>query len=126
MSTAGWFIALVLVAVVMLLITAPLFGRRAVKRDDTLQRDQLVVVYERVLNNLRDLDEDFSTGKIQRSDYEQEREMWIQRGVQVLKALDVFIPETTAPTNIDEDAGIDAEIEARIAAHRQQLHKENS
>ncbi|MBC7810846.1 MAG: c-type cytochrome biogenesis protein CcmI [Burkholderiales bacterium] len=121
MSTAGWFIALVLVAVVVLLITAPLLGRRSlVKRDDTLQRDQLVAVYERVLNNLRDLDEDFSTGKIQPEDYEQEREMWIQRGVQVLKALDAFAPEATEPTSVDD------EIEARIAERRQQLHKENS
>lgn len=134
MSTAGWFISLILVVVVVLLISAPLFGRRSAARDDTLQRDQLMAVYERVLNNLRDLDEDFSTGKIQQSDYEQERETWMQRGVQVLKALDAFAPVEAAPASVDVTDGsaeidgddIDAQIEARIAARRQALHKENS
>ena len=136
MSTAGWIVSLVLVAVVALLIFAPLLGRRSAARDDTLQRDQLIAVYERVLNNLRDLDEDYSTGKIQQSDYEHERETWMQRGVQVLKALDAFIPLEAAPAlaSIDTTDGgaeidgddIDAQIEARIAARRQTLHKENS
>ena len=138
MSIAGWFISLVIVAVIALLVFAPLFTRRSAIgiHDDTLQRDQLLTLYERVLNNLRDLDEDFSTGKIQQQDYEQERETWMQRGVQILKALDAFMPLEAAPAlasvdvadgeaDIDGD-DIDAQIEARIAVRRQALHKENS
>ncbi|MBK8024912.1 MAG: hypothetical protein IPK19_26710 [Chloroflexi bacterium] len=39
---------------------------------------------------LRDLDEDFALGKIEPSLYEQDRAVWIERGVQALKALDAL------------------------------------
>lgn len=127
MSTAGILVALALLAVTLAVIVAPILRRwRDVTGDATLEmrRERLLVYYERVLTNIRDLDEDLATGKITGTDYVDEREDWVLRGIQVLKALDALetaaAPVTTAPipdaATIDRD--IDAAIEAAIAAYR--------
>ena len=66
-------------------------ARTAKPSDDPLlekQRERLLIYYERVLRNIRDLDEDHALGKIDEDEYTREREEWAQRGVQVLQALD--------------------------------------
>ncbi len=79
------------------------------------------MVYERVLTNIRDLDEDFSTGKMGENDYEAERETWVQRGIQVLKTFDGMQEQVVLTSEVDHqtlDRSIDDEIEAAIAAYR--------
>ncbi len=71
---------------------------------------------------MRDLDEDQSTGKIQPDAYEQERQLWAQRGVQILKALDELSEEDAVPLKVKRGKArdgwdIDAAIEAAVAAY---------
>lgn len=120
--------SLVIVATILIIsglwIGAPLFARQAATGRRTLEQKQterLLNHYERILLNLRDLDEDFSVGKIQPQDYEQDREQLVQRGIQVLIALD-HLAESAAPSahsdSADVDAAIDKQIEAAVAAYR--------
>ena len=85
------------------------------------QRERLLMVYERVLGNIRDLDEDLTTNKMSEADYATERELWVQRGIQVLKSLDALKTKqilTTSSVAEDIDRAIDKRIEAAIAAYR--------
>lgn len=78
------------------------------------QRERLHVYYQRVLRNVHDLDEDFGTGKLNEAEYRQEREMWVKRGIQALKALDALdSTHLVAPARAD-DAEIDDAIEVYI------------
>ena len=130
MSAGGYVIALIMFLVAALWISGPLFRREpAQKNEDILQQKQverLAAYYERVLTNIRDLDEDHATGKMQTTAYEAEREEWIQRGIQILKALDGLGAKTfTAGSIADEaqvDEALDDEIEAAIAAYRSKAH----
>jgi hypothetical protein len=127
MSTEGMIATLVLLVVALAWILLPLLrrggGLSAAGTRLQKQHDRLDVVYERILTNIRDLDEDFATGKINEDDYEYEREDWAQRGIHVLKALDNLEtapvqPEPAGEVADDSDAAIDEAIEAAIEAHR--------
>lgn len=75
--------------------------------------------YERVLNNVRDLDEDFATGKIAVEEYQQERQAWLERGVRVLALMDELAQQHSLMRASDaDDAQIDAAIEAAIREQR--------
>lgn len=125
MSSTGLIFGLVISLLALAWIVMPLL-RRQNKRigDDVLlqkQRERLLLIYERVLTNIRDLDEDHTTGKMQTVDYEAEREIWVQRGIQVLKALDRLDEHHIIPDAVDDegiDHAIDDEIEQAIAAFR--------
>jgi hypothetical protein len=119
MSIEGLIAAAVIVFGLLLYVGYP-FARRERTTDADRQRasrqqDRLLMVYERVLTNIRDLDEDHRTGKMQTEDYEGEREQWVQRGIQVLKALDT-LDAAHLLTSADDDASIDRAIDARIEA----------
>jgi hypothetical protein len=126
MSIEGLIAAAVIVIGLLLYVAYP-FARRERGADAdhlraTRQHDRLLMVYERVLTNIRDLDEDHRTGKMQPDDYAVEREQWVQRGIQVLKALDSLDAEhllTQADDDASIDRAIDARIEAAIAARRE-------
>jgi|SRR5690606_6093248 len=118
MSTEGLIVGIFLTALVLIFIGMPLVRREKVQGDPLAekQRERLLVYYERVLRNIRDLDEDHALGKIADAEYEQEREVWAARGVQVLKALDTLADhEMIAPTATD-DAAIDNAIDEAIEA----------
>jgi len=132
MSIEGLIAAAVIVFALLLYVAYP-FARREHRADaDRLranrQRDRLLMVYERVLTNIRDIDEDHRTGKMQPrtgkmqpDDYDLEREPWVQRGIQVLRALDTLDAEhllTSADDDASIDRAIDDRIEAAIAARR--------
>jgi hypothetical protein len=88
-SIEGLIVAFIMLIVVALIAVVPLLGRRTRRGDLSLSSpEQLVVQYERVLKNVRDLDEDFATGKMPQTDYALEREEWVQRGIHLLKLLD--------------------------------------
>lgn len=78
----------------------------------TEQRDAIYSV-------IRDLDFDYETGKLGEDDYRLQREIWVQRGVEVLKVLDGLQPaaDNGFPSAVDVD--LDAQIEAAIASRRQ-------
>jgi hypothetical protein len=122
MSPEGLIIALALLVIVGLWIAAPLLRRQSPRlSDDALahkQRERLSVYYERVLTNIRDLEEDHATGKMRTADYEVEREEWVQRGIQILKALDDLREAPIAADEASVEEAIDNEIEAAIAAYR--------
>jgi hypothetical protein len=125
MSLPGLFMGLVIVLAVLFFVAGPLFQRPDVTTsDDELiqkQRERLLLVYERVLGNMRDLDEDHTTLKMSDEDYITERELWVQRGIQVLKTLDALNAKnmvTNSTEAEDIDRAIDKRIEAAVAAYR--------
>lgn len=128
MSLESLVVSLTILIVAVLWIGAPLLNRRRVRQRDPevghKQTERLQVHYDRLLGNLRDLDEDFATGKIRESDYHSEREALVVRGVQILMALDHHQATATGASaarsdSADVDAEIDQEIEAAVAAYRQ-------
>ena len=128
MSYEGLFVSLVIAAVVVWLIASPLL-RRDKRRTgiDAQARERLLTYYERVLTNIRDLDEDHATGKLLDADHATEREAWVQRGIQVLRALDE-LDAGTITVDLDEaavDEATDAALEAAIRAYKNQSHAAN-
>ncbi len=94
---------------------------------DELQ--ELIARREAVYSAIRDLDFDFETGKLEDEDYRLQRETWIARGVEVLKAIDAYQalhPQERPLAQTDSDgagappaaADLDAQIEAAVAARR--------
>jgi type II secretory pathway component PulM len=118
MSVPGLLVALVLLVAIIIMIVPPLFEREKPSEDESAaaqaelgaQRERLLAYYNRVLTNIRDLDEDQATGKINPADYETERELWMQRGIQALKALDESAPA---------DVPTDDPVEKAVAAYRE-------
>lgn len=135
MSSAGWLIGLILIAVVLLLVIAPLLGRGR-QRPDALsdrQRERLRVYYDRALRNIRDLDEDHALGKLDEDEYTAERAYWSERGIQALKALDQIATlnaggsaavdgaaiAASAPDDAAIDRAIDTAIETAVRSARE-------
>jgi hypothetical protein len=120
MSIEGLMVSFVLLLVVILVIILPLLRRISdVRIDDARidkQRERLFMYYERVLTNIRDLDEDRATGKMSDADYAPEREEWVQRGIQVLKALDNLEEHSIIPSVVSDDAAVDEAIDDAIEA----------
>jgi hypothetical protein len=119
MSNEGLLAAAVLTALTLIIVGLPLLGKARRKPENTLvdkQRERLLVYYERVLRNIRDLDEDYALGKIDRLEYEGERELWAGRGAQVLKALDTLADQPMIAATSAEDAAVDSAIDDAIEA----------
>ena len=113
MSLEGLLASLVLTAVALVIVLRPLF---TISTDDigiTRQRGRAEAYYERVVQNIRDLDDDFATGKIATEEHQAEREQWVQRGSVVLKLLDEMDQKPLTPANAD-DAAIDQAIEQAV------------
>jgi hypothetical protein len=116
MSIEGLGFALFLIAFVTVLIALPLFSAPAADPLIDKQRERLQLYYERVVRNLRDLDEDHALGKIEDAAYADERAVWVERGVQVLKALDTLPERAVIAETPAEDAAVDRAIDAAIEA----------
>src|SRR5690606_5047570 len=116
MSTEGLIVGIFLTALVLIFIGMPLVRREKVQGDPLAekQRERLLVYYERVLRNIRDLDEDHALGKIADAEYQRERELWAARGVQVLKALDTLSDQPMIAPTAADDSAIDLAIEAAV------------
>src|SRR6266498_5046417 len=116
MSLPGLFMGVVILVGILLFVLSPLARPAAAETPDDLllqkQRERLLMVYERVLGNIRDLDEDLTTNKMSEADYTTERELWVQRGIQVLKTLDALnAKHTLTASSVAED--IDRAIDNR-------------
>lgn len=93
MTTEALIIVIIMLIVSVVAIAMPFVSARRAKRQEsviTLQkaRDELLTSYERVLSTIRDLDDDFQTGKLSETEYRQEREYWAEMGVRLLRQLD--------------------------------------
>lgn len=129
MSTEGLILAAFALAIGLGWVLLPLLSKsRVVNAAEQKQRDQLLALYEQVMTNIRDLDEDHSTGKIQAEAYQVEREQWVERGVHILETLDqspaaskseikTRKPATEAPTQTTD--ALDDAIEAAVAKLRE-------
>jgi hypothetical protein len=120
MSIYGIIAAVALLLVVVLVLAMP-WRRRAVVSLQALnrQRERALAYYERVLTNIRDLDDDYATGKIAQDEYAYERELWAERGVRLLQLFDELDQQhsLTDDENAD-DAQIDAIIEQALQSLR--------
>lgn len=121
MSVAGLLGGVVLVALLMVVIGFPFVQarRHAPTHRDFVsrQRERALAYYERVLMNIRDLDDDHATGKIHPDEYHQERTLWVERGVQLLKLLEELREDHDIVSNqAADDAEIDRAIEAKLVA----------
>jgi hypothetical protein len=122
MSVVGLVVLVVLLVFVGFMVLRPLFAPLAPSQTQLLnrQRERALAYYERVLTNVRDLDDDFATQKINPDEYAQEREVWVERGVKILQLFDELDAQTPLSNNPQaDDAEIDQLIEARIQALRQ-------
>lgn len=81
------------------------------------ERDELLTSYERVLATIRDLDEDFNTGKLAPDTYQAERSYWTEQGIALLQQLE---PQEEAAKKSSKKPvdNSDDEVEKAIAAYR--------
>lgn len=122
MSFEGLLAAALLLFISTAWVALPFLRRQIVQSDQGMlmqkQRERLDVLYRQVTTTIRDLDEDFSTGKIQEDDYHRERQFWLERGVQILKAQEQIdtghVPLTSMP---DQPDPTDDAIEAAVARY---------
>ena len=128
MSIPGLFIALLLSLIALAIVARPLLGparrRRSAGSSLRLESERVQTYYERVLTNIRDLDEDFATGKINEDDYQAEREVWAQRGIRLLRVQDQMAREGSSAAAGADAERIDRAIEEAVAAYRAALHPE--
>lgn len=130
MSIGGLLFSVLLFGVVLALVMIPLMrsSQLSVGAFERRQRQQVLAYYERVLRNLRDLEDDHTTGKISEEEYQIERELWMGRGVQVLQVLNEgqTVPQEPAPELQRGAADLDAAVEEAIARASRQESKVTS
>lgn len=124
MSIVGLISAVVMLLLVVIFIAIPFLSqqRQSARAFSNKQRERALAYYERVLTNIRDLDDDLATDKIHQDEYDIERERWMERGVALLKMLDEL--DNTNPIITNEnanDADIDHAIEQAISAKQATL-----
>lgn len=91
MSAEGLIISILLALVTLAGLATPFRKNKRVETDEHAyqrQRETLLTYYNQIVSSIRDLEEDFANGKFSQSDYEAERETWIQRGIPILQAID--------------------------------------
>jgi hypothetical protein len=130
MDLGSLFFLLSFLILIALFIGRPLYGRRnppssTLPAFDLAGKGQqeisfLLAERDRVLNSLQELDFDYSMGKIPEEDYPAQRAFLLQRGVEVLRRLDILQgvgQEAVTPDEawIEDD---EARLEAAIAARR--------
>lgn len=128
MSLGGLIGSALLIAITLGVILQPfLRGRRRVGRiilsNKQQSQDELVTSYERVLETIRDLDEDYNTGKLHPDSYQDEREHWTEQGVKLLQQIeltdDVVLPDDDDVTESNEaDDMLDDAVEKAISEYR--------
>ena len=121
MSILGLLLSMLLALIAVAIVAHPLLGaarsRQGAGSDDDAQRERVGNYYERVLTNIRDLDEDLATGKISEADHGREREVWVARGITLLRLQDQLDAQQSAAAPDSE--AIDRAIEVAVAAYRE-------
>ncbi len=123
MSIVGLLVSLILVFITALIVVYPIV--RKPKKDGSnsslsQQYDRIQAYYERVLTNIRDLDEDYTTEKINEADYSEEREVWVHRGIRLLRVREQLDSQHSLVDSQHQDASdVDSAIEEAIRAYRE-------
>jgi hypothetical protein len=125
MSSAGLIFALLASGVSVAYVLLPMM--RSAQTDTRSARarkarDELLTAYERVLAALRDLDEDFQTGKLDAATHQEERGVWMQRGAGLLQQLETLDAATHAEIQtpaFTTKQTLDDPVEAIIARYAQ-------
>ena len=117
MDLGSIFLILALLILVGLFIGRPLFENSRIVEKGQLPEDHdrsmLMAERDRILVALQELDFDFTLGKIPEEDYPQQRAFLLQKGADVLRALDALV------TNQDgQDEQAEDRLEAAIALRR--------
>jgi len=120
MTPEAAFFCLVLAGLSVIALVAPFWRPNvhfAAQLHYQRQRDALLVYYQQVTSNLRDLRDDLEAGKLLTEAYETEREVWMGRGVQILRAIDDL--DKTAPKPVTSDTTehtleVESQIEAAV------------
>ncbi len=123
MSIGGVVFLILLTAAVAFWVLRPVilqrWGKPNVAQDAIQkQRERVLTYYERVLSNVRDLDDDLATEKIHPEEHAQERVVWVERGVTLLALLDQLKERAITQENAT-DAEIDALIETNLGAPKE-------
>ena len=116
MDMGSLLLGLALLVVVVFIALRPLVEQQGVNDQPATVAEQLINSRERVLVQLRDLDFDDATGKINADDYAAQRAKLVVEGVAILKQLDalgVTSDEAEASSAAPDDA-----IEAAVARQR--------
>lgn len=110
---------LALMVAVVAYLARPMVERRgqAVSAEDH-EVSLLLAERDRVLSSLQDLEMDRAMGKIMQHDYERQRQELFAEGAEVLRRLDQIQSGGAAENRSSEDGGLEAEIEAEVAALR--------
>ncbi|MCY4466135.1 MAG: hypothetical protein OXE46_11425 [Chloroflexi bacterium] len=88
MSLAGLLATLLLTLLALAIVAYPLLRRQESTSARLSSPHDVDSRYQRVLINIRDLDEDFATGKLDAQSYHDERETWVGRGIELLRQID--------------------------------------
>jgi hypothetical protein len=121
MTFGSILLGMALLVAVGLFVTRPLFARDRRRRRGMSEYKALSIEKEAILVEIRALDFDYETGKIDQADYEQQREGYLTEAAELLMRLDA-LDETYLETDKPADgrqpeADLD-EIEAAIAQRR--------
>lgn len=128
MEAQSLILGVVIVALTALIVLWPLVsGAGKEKRESapSTALETLLAERDAIYTVIRDLDFDFETGKLTEADYQAQREQWVERGVDVLKALDAAqvngaaaAPANGTAATPAEPDDLESQIEAAIAARR--------
>lgn len=116
MDTGSVLLGLALLAVVVFIAVRPLLEQTGRREQPATIAEQLIDSRERVLVQLRDLDFDDATGKINAGDYAALRAKLVVEGVAILKQLDAL--GVTADEGEANSAMPDDQIEIAVAQKR--------
>jgi hypothetical protein len=112
-------IGLALLIVVVTLIALPLLDQRRPAIEPPSPREALEAEREATVRAIRELDFDYRTHKLSDDDYKTLRATQVQRGAEILRELDALNAQALDGEPVSGAAdGIDAEIEAQVAALR--------
>lgn len=93
MSISAIVILLAFVVISVASVLLPFFRRYSAEQDPTKvahqkKRAELVAAYERALAVIRDMDEDYQVGKLNKEEYELNRSRWAEQGVKLLQSIE--------------------------------------
>jgi len=101
MEPVAIFLLLIVLTIIILFVTHPLFERHHTeKTEDTHDLSSLLADRERFITALQELDFDQSLGKIPAEDYPAQRAELLQKGSEVLRQMDVLTQRTVKEQNI--------------------------
>ncbi len=119
MAVESLILGAIIAALTVLIVFWPFMMAQAKdKRSNNSELEVLVEQRDAIYTAIRDLDFDYETGKLEDDDYHLQRETWVQRGVEVLKALDVLQPAAGNGYAPAPETDLDVQIEAAISSRR--------